>query len=358
MNRSHKFYHYKTNTSHNLRLLLIGILMPLILVACNLATQPEEPTNPIESITSEAVLAINDLPTPLVIGVPDTIEQAEPTPTDVAIPTPTDIPIEDLPQESNPIEYIPDPIEENLRRIYLWGQTQGARPRVFSKVGDSITVSFNFLQAIGEGNYNLAGYAYLQEVIDYYGIENARQGNSFRNASLAAAEGWAAWAVLDPDFAPPQCNPGELPIECEYRIVQPSVAIIMFGTNDVGYRTPDQYRSDLTRILEISYERGIIPLFSTIPNRPDVAPKVVIFNEIVREIGATYRLPIIDYGAATYGLPNYGLSRDNVHPSSPPAGYNGSAVFTPANLRYGYVVRNLTTLQALDTVWQYLRTLP
>lgn len=337
-------------------MLRLGIVF--LLSACNLATQPEDPFNPIEVITSEALLINDELPTPLVIGLPDATDQATPMPTDTTIPTPTDIPVEDLPQQAHPVERIPAPIEENLRRIYLWGQTQGARADVFSKVGDSITVSVNFLHAIGEGTYQLGGHGYLQAVIDHYAVANAREGNSFRNPSLAAAEGWAAWAVLDPDFASSACLPGELPIECEYRLVRPSVAIIMFGTNDVGYRSPQQYRADLTRILEISYERGIIPLFSTIPNRPDVTQNVLIFNDIVREIGATYRLPIIDYGAATFGLPNYGLSRDNVHPSSPPTGYAGSAVFTPANLRYGYVVRNLVTLQALDTIWQYVRTLP
>jgi hypothetical protein len=43
---------------------------------------------------------------------------------------------------------------------------------------------------------------------------------------------------------------------------------------------------------------------------------------------------------------------DGVHPSPAPAGHN--ADFQPQYLGYGYTIRNLTALQALDAVWRYL----
>jgi hypothetical protein len=52
------------------------------------------------------------------------------------------------------------------------------------------------------------------------------------------------------------------------------------------------------------------------------------------------------------GLPRGGLSDDGLHPSASPAGYQGAADFNGDNLQYGYVMRNLTMLQVLDTVWR------
>jgi len=49
-------------------------------------------------------------------------------------------------------------------------------------------------------------------------------------------------------------------------------------------------------------------------------------------------------------LSNFGLTTDNVHPSTAPGGYDASADFTPANLHYGYTVRNLITLDMLEAI--------
>jgi hypothetical protein len=49
-------------------------------------------------------------------------------------------------------------------------------------------------------------------------------------------------------------------------------------------------------------------------------------------------------------LPDAGLSEDGLHPSAPPNPSVNGANFTGDNLRYGYVMRNLTALQVLDTL--------
>ena len=129
-------------------------------------------------------------------------------------------------------------VTERVRVIYTVGQALGNRANVFSKVGDSISVSRSFLGPVGEGRYQLGDHGYLQPVIDHFSAAPARQGNSFENRSLAAGEGWAAWAALDPQFADAAlCAPGETPLACEYRLTRPAFALIMFGTNDAGYRS-------------------------------------------------------------------------------------------------------------------------
>lgn len=266
-----------------------------------------------------------------------------------------------LPDDLDEIIQVVDPPDEpgavaaNLQRIFAHGQSLGNRADVFSKVGDSITVSPLFLTTIGRGSYDLNDHSYLADLIDYYSATDARDGDSFQNPSLAAAEGWAAWGVLYSAFSPgPPCRANETPLRCEYRVVQPAVALIMFGTNDVGYRTPEQYRADLETILTISEEMGVIPILSTFPERPEISAQVAHFNQIVRDLAQEHLLPVWDYHAALQTVPRYGLGRDNLHPSSPPTGYESLADFSPANLQYGYVVRNLTALQALYQVQQLL----
>jgi hypothetical protein len=242
-----------------------------------------------------------------------------------------------------------------MKEIYTVGQALGNRPNVFSKVGDSITVSSQFLQPIGRGQYNLHEYAHLQPAVDYFNGALARDGNSFNNHSLAAAEGWAAWGVLSPDLRDGRhCLPTEFPLACEYRIVRPALAIIMYGTNDAGYRPVEQYQADMRKILDFSIAQGVIPVLSTIPLRPDMPFETTIVNTTIQELGAEYHLPVIDYFTATQGLPNFGLSADNVHPSIPPGGFSAAADFSALNLQYGYVVRNLVTLDMLEAIRAYV----
>jgi hypothetical protein len=77
---------------------------------------------------------------------------------------------------------------------------------------------------------------------------------------------------------------------------------------------------------------------------------VEIINGIIVRLAREYDVPLWDYWSALQALPNDGLSGDGVHPSYPSIA--GAANFTPDNLQYGYTVRNLLALQALDAVWR------
>ena len=240
----------------------------------------------------------------------------------------------------------------NARRIVQQGQQRGNRLDVFSKVGDSITVSAHMLHPFAHSPYNLADYAYLQPTLDYFSQTLARDGNAFDNTSLAAGVGWSAAAVLDPKFADTEyCLPHESPLVCEYRVVRPALALIMFGTNDVGFREVNAYRADLHRIVETSINMGVLPVLSTIPQRIGFEEKVAVFNQAVRDTAQTYGIPLWDYARIMALVGPYGLGEDGVHPSVPPNGYDGAVDFRSGNLYYGYVLRNLSALHVLDRLW-------
>ncbi len=238
----------------------------------------------------------------------------------------------------------------NTHTIYVRGQRKGNQPNVFAKVGDSITASYHALHPLGDGSYNLHDYQHLQATIDYF---STGPSNGFKRDSQAAGVGWNAAAVLLSRFADPtQCEAGESPLECEYRLLQPAFALIMLGTNDVGYVPLETYRYNMQRIIDISIERGIIPIISTIPPRRGYEEQVLRFNQIIRELAQRNAIPLWDYGyAMAVNLPS-SLTVDGVHPSLPLRGHEDAANFTADNLNYGYVLRNLSALYVLDALRQ------
>ncbi|MEM6530924.1 MAG: SGNH/GDSL hydrolase family protein, partial [Chloroflexota bacterium] len=204
-------------------------------------------------------------------------------------------------------------VNNNIRAIYRAGLAQGNRPDVFSKVGDSITVAGQYLTPVGDGVYDLGPHTDLRRTIDHYSSVELRRGNSFQNQSLAAGNGWGTLTILDPDMAKADaCNLGESPLECEYRYSQPSVALIMLGTNDLTYLSVDEFTANLQRIVDLSVESGVIPVVSTIPWREGFEAQVETYNAAIAQLAERNNIPLWNYAAAMAPLPANGISSDGI----------------------------------------------
>jgi len=247
-------------------------------------------------------------------------------------------------------------ISSNARTIFLDGLAKGNIAYSFTRVGDSITASPNFLVPIGRGNYKLGEYGYLGTAVSFFSGPNGRGANPFIASSIAARNGWSTESVLNPANADPNiCRSGETPLACEYRLVKPSVALIMFGTNDSGGMPGATFQANLRTIVQTSINMGVIPVLSTIPPKHYNAAtdgRIFEFNDIIIATARAYDIPLWDYYSAMAALPGEGLSSDGVHPSSAADGLN--AVFDAQHLRYGYPMRNFTALQVLYQLWQYV----
>ncbi len=239
-------------------------------------------------------------------------------------------------------------VTAKAREIFVRGQALGNQAHVFTRVGDSITASPYFLTPFGSGGYDLGAYQNeLWDVVRFY--------STFGSASLAAGNGWGADRILQAGYNAPDVCGSDSPLVCEYRIRKPAVALIMIGTNDSGGVDPAVYERNLSRIVEISIEMGVIPILSTIPPKLNDAwngQRAVQWNGIIKNVARRYDVPLMDYWLALQNVPNNGIGEDGIHPSVPPNEATGR--FTTENLRYGYTIRNLVALQALDAVRRYV----
>lgn len=246
-------------------------------------------------------------------------------------------------------------VYRHARQLVRAGKKQGNRIDVFSKVGDSITATPYFLYAVGNGGLRLGSYSNLQATVNFFTKTQARNNNSFANDSLAAHGQWSTRDVLNPANADHGvCAPDQSPLDCELSLTKPSVALILFGANDVQGIPIDEFRANLERIVQITEGHGVIPVLSTTPNRlddPKSTARIDSYNAVIAQVARAHADPLWNFWKATIKLTNSGLaSNDNIHPSIPDD--HNTAIFDAAHLTYGAPIRNLTALQVLDVLRQ------
>ncbi|MCS6836130.1 MAG: SH3 domain-containing protein [Anaerolineae bacterium] len=240
-------------------------------------------------------------------------------------------------------------VGRGVRAIYANGLARGNNPRVFIKVGDSITAAQHFLKAFESGQYQLGpGMESLAQTIEYF-------RGSFGRDSIAAQSGFTIGALQDPMWAPSDvCQPNEWPLVCELRLSKPAFAIIMIGSLDVRFFSADAYEYLLRTSLEAIIKNGTVPILTTFPNADwYFGPESARFNDIIRRVARSYQVPLVDLRSAAASLPNGGVKEDGFHLTEPSEGelrsnFNGGQTF------YGLTLRELMTLQTLDALRRQL----
>jgi hypothetical protein len=232
-------------------------------------------------------------------------------------------------------------ISDRAVDIYRAGIVQGNSPTHFSKVGDCQNIRQYFLGTFDTPTYSLGDkYEYLQETIDYF-------SGSWGRLSEAVRTGFNVASVLTPLYAKPEnCLPVETPLACEIRIWNPSIVLISMET-----WTPDRpnlvYENYLRQIVEYAISKNVLPILAT---KADNLEGDNAINQIIVRVAAEYDIPLWNFWAATQPLPNQGLTEDGFHLT-----HRGNQFDYPGILDFGWPVRNLTALQAIDAVWKAVR---
>jgi lysophospholipase L1-like esterase len=246
------------------------------------------------------------------------------------------------------------PWREAMARVHA---RFSGRPGTFAQFGDSITVTLAFWAPLPEERRNTTpemerAYQLVQERIQpecWREWKGPRFGSEGGKTIRWADENVADWL----------------------RELNPEVALILFGTNDLTDLTPEEYRAGLRSVVRRCLDNGTVVILSTIPPRHELEAKSARFAEVAREVAHELAVPLVDYHAEIrkrrpedwdgaseafrafegYDVPTL-IARDGVHPSAPQR-YRGD--YSEEALRsHGYNLRNYLTLLAYAEVIEAL----
>jgi hypothetical protein len=223
----------------------------------------------------------------------------------------------------------------------------------FATFGDSITVSMAFWAPLAHEHKNLSpeGEAAYKLV-----KEHMRE------------ECWGKWR------GPEHGNEGGMTIRWAdenvgrwLKKLNPEVALIMFGTNDLGTVPLGEYERKTRTVVQRCLDNGTVVILTTIPPRAGLAEKAAEYAAAARHVARELKVPLCDYHAAClkrrprdwngadekfkeykdYDVPTL-IARDGVHPSYPKK-YQGD-YSAEALARSGYGLRSYVTLLSYGEV--------
>lgn len=234
----------------------------------------------------------------------------------------------------------PAAVSDAMKALYRQGLADGNDPNAFSKTGDCQNVLPTFLAPFADpANYDLGSYSSLQSTIDHF-------AGSFDRVSAATDNGFNVAAVLSPLWADKRvCQGGETPLQCEDRLHNPSIAIVNMETW-WQHRPPAEYERYLSQIVEFWIAQGVVPIVGT---KADNLEGDNGINEAIVRVADKYQIPLWNFWLAAQPLPSHGLTQDGFHLTFARDFFND-----PHRMEYGWPVRNLTALQALDAVYREL----
>jgi hypothetical protein len=232
-----------------------------------------------------------------------------------------------------------------VRQIFARGQQMGRRLNAVSKIGDSESANQHFLQPFSSP-HNLGTYAYLEPVVTAY-----NSTDSLSRTGLANMAGFSAMSLLDDTWADhSRCLKDEPPLNCEYRLNNPAIALILIRTWDPETLGQDGvYHQALRQVVEYSIAQGVIPVLSTVPHHIPVLYSETLVNDLIRQVAAQYQVPLWDLWLTTETLPHYGIDftgANSNHLNVPPDLQTGD--LTGDHLLYGKNRRNLEALEILN----------
>jgi uncharacterized protein YraI len=243
-----------------------------------------------------------------------------------------------------PALWLDGPTLNNARATWQRGQQRGNNPNSLIKIGESNTAGTVYLCTFHYGNYDLGPYTDLQPIVDRF-----NSTDSFCHYDYTARTGFATANLLDPNWAiEAECQAGETPLQCGYRIYKPSYALIYMGIADMGFYTEQQFRDNLIAMLRYLSGVGVIPILTTYPMADTFNDgKPQIFNAVIRDVALSEHIPLMDVRSVLHDYANHGTGPDGYHLSVRDTEFTS---FGGDELTYGRTMRELLTLQMLQAL--------
>jgi hypothetical protein len=194
----------------------------------------------------------------------------------------------------------------------------------FAHFGDSITVSMAFWSPLQNEPKNMSPAA-------------ARAHR--RVKEYMAADCWSRWK--GPEYG----NEGGMTIRWAHQNIDgwlkrlnPEVALIMFGTNDLRQVDLEEYKQKMGEVVRRCLKNGTAVILSTIPPRSGMLKESRMYAEAAAAVARAEQVPLVDYFGEVLrrrpddwdgSLKKFGdmpgdeyqvstlIARDGVHPSNP-----------------------------------------
>lgn len=186
-------------------------------------------------------------------------------------------------------------VTQHVIEIYERGQALGNDPLAFSIFGDCQGVSELFLGPFATDPLLFASLPpQLQENVKLLEDSLVRSSPTTKPGTTSGALLWEEWH--ENKYG---CAPNETPMDCELRLHNPSIVLIMVGTH---WESRNEFY--MRKILDALLERGIIPILSTKADNREGDHSI---NLQTAQLAAEYNIPIWNFWPVTAHLPNRGL---------------------------------------------------
>jgi hypothetical protein len=192
----------------------------------------------------------------------------------------------------------------------------------FAHFGDSITVTLAFWTPLSYSRKNAS-----EEMEEAYKLVNG----------YMKKECWRDWKGAEFGNEGGQTiRWADENIDKWLKRLNPEVALIMFGTNDLHSVELEEYVQKMQQVIQKCLDNGTVVILSTIPPRHGLADKSAVYAEALRKIAKHTKVPLIDFHSEVlkrrpddwdgamdkfsdykdYDVPTL-LARDGIHPSHP-----------------------------------------
>lgn len=231
------------------------------------------------------------------------------------------------------------------------------RPGVVLHVGDSITYANPYGQwaRAGEGRSaeDKAALAWMHAGADddTDGWWLARSDHPDGGRSYTACGGIRADEMLAGGKG------GMPPLVALVDQYRPQAVVLLLGTNDASAgREVAAYRADMGRAVDLILGRGAVVILSTLPPHPTRPALAASYNEALRSLARSRKLPLIDFEREILRRRPADwngtlLGRDDVHPTADGGGATPSSAPSAANLREsGYLLRGWLSVRKIAEV--------
>lgn len=285
------------NKIANRNLLALSLMFVIGLSSCNLPSQSITPSVPPSTQSSEpSVVETQIEETPTTAPVAD---ETAVTPTTAS----QTIPVVRDPSTWKEWPIFPQYMPESMQEVYEYGLANGNDPHAFSILGDCHSLPEVFLGVYDTEPANVQSLdENLQETVAQFQGSFDRYSPTVVLGSTEGALLWAEWNENEEGY----CLDNELPIDCEIRYHNPSIAFIRLGTH---WETRNE---DYLRILiEKLLENGTVPIITTKADNREQDERI---NQNLINLAVEYDLPVWNFWASVQDLPDKGLSgEDNMY---------------------------------------------